>query len=142
MTSELITNNLRTMTKTIRVLIADDISQVRQGLINVLGLATRNQIPRIEVVGEAQDGNEAIQKTQMLRPDVVLMDLEMPVVDGFSATQRIKSDFPDISVIVLTIHGDQTTRQKAFHAGADIFLEKDAAIAELLQAILQCGRMP
>ena len=119
----------------IKVLIVDDVSEVRQGLATMLKLAARNFTPKIEVVGDAQNGSHAIEQAHMLHPDVVLMDLEMPVMDGYTATQHIKSTQPSISVVVLSIHSDPTSRQKAFQAGADAFIEKGAPLAELIQAI-------
>lgn len=125
--------------ETIRVLIVDDMPQVRLGLANVLKLATKNLRPHIEVAGEAQNGNEAIELAQSLHPDVVLMDLEMPVLDGYSATRFIKSTNPSILVIILSIHNDLTARQNATQAGADAFIEKGAPIGELIQAIQRFG---
>jgi DNA-binding NarL/FixJ family response regulator len=119
----------------IRVLIVDDVPQVRQELATMLRLATRNTRPKIEVIGEAQDGNEAIALSERLCPDVVLMDLEMPVLDGYSATRFIKSMNPSILVIILTIHNEPMARQDAALARADAFFEKGAPISELLQAI-------
>src|SRR4030042_1514979 len=98
----------------IKVLIVDDVPQVRQGLATMLKLAARNFTPKIEVVGDAQNGSHAIEQAYMLHPDVVLMDLEMPVMDGYTATQHIKSTHPSISVVVLSIHSDSTSRHKAF----------------------------
>lgn len=119
----------------IRVLIVDDLPQVRHGLATVLELASKAYKPKIAIIGEAQNGREAIQQAQILHPDVVLMDLEMPVLDGFSATQCIKSMNPSILIVALTIHSDPTTRQKAAQAGADAFIEKGAPLDELLHAI-------
>ncbi len=122
----------------IRILIVDDLPQVRLGLATMLKLATKNLQHKIEVIGEAQNGIEAIEQARMFHPDVVLMDLEMPVLNGFSATRAIKSMSPSISVIILTIYGDPATRQNAEQAGADAFIEKDAPINQLLQAIQNC----
>jgi len=119
----------------IRVLIVDDLPQVRHGLATVLELAGKAYKPKIDIVGEAQNGREAIQQAQILHPDVVLMDLEMPVLDGFWATQYIKATNPSILIVALTIHSDLATRQKAAQAGADAFIEKGAPLEELLQAI-------
>ena len=121
--------------ESIRVLIVDDMPQVRHGLATVLKLAGKATNPKIDIIGEAQTGSEAIQNAQMLHPDVILMDLEMPVLDGFSATQFIKSTQPSISIVVLSIHSDPTSRLKAIQAGADAFVEKGAPLDELLQAI-------
>ena len=119
----------------IRVLIVDDLPQVRQGLAIALKLAGKAYKPKIDIIGEAQDGNEAIEQASILHPDVVLMDLEMPVLDGFTATQRIKSTNPSILIVALTIHSDLASRQKAVQNGADAFIEKGAPLEELLQAI-------
>jgi DNA-binding NarL/FixJ family response regulator len=116
----------------VRVLVVDDVSRVRRDLRDLLTLTDG-----IEVVGEASDGHEAIQQTQMLHPDVVLMDLEMPVLDGYSATRQIKADYPAARVIALSIHDYDAARQKAFQAGVDDFVEKGAPPAALLRAIKQ-----
>lgn len=121
--------------KSIQVLIVDDLPQVRQGLATVLELASRAAKPKIDIVGEAQNGSEAIEQAQSLHPDVILMDLEMPVLDGYAATRSIKLINPSILVVALTIHSDPTSRQKAAQAGADAFVEKGAPLKELLQAI-------
>jgi DNA-binding NarL/FixJ family response regulator len=114
----------------IKVLIVDDVSRVRQDLSTFLTLAGN-----IEIIGEADQGEKAIQQTVTLQPDVVLMDLEMPVLDGLEATRRIKTVLPDCRVIVLTIHGDKATQNQALSAGADYFLEKGVPLNMLLDAI-------
>jgi len=121
--------------KSIRVLVVDDVPQVRQGLMTMLKLATKNLAPSIEVIGEAQNGYDAIQLSQTLHPDAILMDLEMPVLDGYAATQSIKSKDPSIFIIILTIHDDLYSRQKASQAGADVFIEKSAPLDELIRVI-------
>jgi DNA-binding NarL/FixJ family response regulator len=126
--------------KNIRVLIVDDIYRVRQELATVLELAARLSQPGVQVVGEAQDGISAIELVDMLQPDVVLMDLEMPGMDGYLATRTIKSSNPSIKVIIFTIHGEGNERQKASEAGADAFLEKGTPIRDLLQIIQDMGR--
>lgn len=128
----------------IRILIVDDLPQVRQGLATVLELASRKIGLGIEIVGEAQNGLEAIERAQLLHPDVILMDLEMPEMDGWVATQRIKSSHPSIFIIALTIHGALAARKKADHAGVDAFIEKGAPTEELIQAIRRSerSRMP
>ena len=119
----------------IRILIVDDLPEVRHGLATILKMAAKKASPSIEVVGEAQDGHEAVRKAQLLHPDVVLMDLEMPELDGWAATQSLKSTNPSIFVVALTIHGNPAARQKADQVGADAFVEKGAPLAELVQAI-------
>ena len=128
------------MQESIRVLIADDVQQVRHGLATMLKLASKNLTLKIEVIGEAQNGREAVDQSQTLHPDVVLMDLQMPVLDGFTATQSIKSTNPSILIVALTIHSDLASRQKAVQAGADAFVEKGAPLEELLQAIQRNSR--
>ncbi len=119
----------------IRVLIVDDMAQVRHDLRTVLPLAGQAASLQIEVVGEAGNGQEAIQQTLALQPDVVLMDLEMPVMGGYEATRQIKTHSPGCRVIALTIHGDETVQQKASQAGVDDFVVKGAPINSLIQAM-------
>jgi DNA-binding NarL/FixJ family response regulator len=92
------------------------------------------------VIGEAQNGREAITQAHLLHPDVILMDLEMPVLDGFTATKSIKSMHPSILIIALSIHSDLASRQKAIQSGADVFIEKGAPLQEIFQAIQRSGR--
>ena len=113
-----------------RVLIVDDSPQVRRELRTLLPLAGD-----IEIVGEAADGWEAIRLAEALQPEVVLMDLEMPVLDGYEATRQIKAGFPSCRVVALTVHGYETARQKAMQAGVDLFMVKGAALESLVEAI-------
>lgn len=122
--------------KSIRVLIVDDLPQVRLGLSSVLLLAATRVQPVIEVVGEAQNGCEAVWQVQTIRPDVVLMDLEMPIMDGYEATRRIKAEQPDTRVIILSIHAGLEEEARARAAGADDFIVKGASYQILLNAIL------
>jgi DNA-binding NarL/FixJ family response regulator len=118
-----------------RVLIVDDSPQVRQELRTLLPLAGD-----IEIVGEAADGQEALRLTQALQPDVVLMDLEMPVLDGYEATRQIKAGSPSCRVVALTVHGYEAARQKASQSGVDVFLVKGGSVETLVQAISNRGR--
>jgi DNA-binding NarL/FixJ family response regulator len=113
-----------------RVLIVDDSAQVRQELRTLLPLAGD-----IEIVGEAADGLEAIRLAQALQPDVVLMDLEMPVLDGYWAARQIKACCPACRVVALTVHGYEAARQKASQSGVDLFLVKGVSVETLVQAI-------
>jgi DNA-binding NarL/FixJ family response regulator len=115
-----------------RVLIVDDSPQVRQELRTLLPLAGD-----IEIVGEAADGREAIRLAQALQPDVVLMDLEMPVLDGYEATRQIKASSPSCRVVALTVYGDPLSRNQAAEAGADVFLVKGVSVETLVQAICE-----
>jgi DNA-binding NarL/FixJ family response regulator len=119
------------MTMQTRVLIADDRPRSRSGLRAVLALR-----PEIEIVGEAADGQEALRLVEEHRPDVVLMDARMPVLDGVVATRLIKEEWPEVRVVVLTI--DASCRADALAAGADVFLVKGCTAQELLEAILDC----
>jgi DNA-binding NarL/FixJ family response regulator len=120
---------------TVRVLIVDDVAQVRQSLRTVLSLTAD-----IEVVGEAVDGREAVQQVEALHPDVVLMDLEMPEMDGYTATLQIKARWPCCQVVALSVHSYGEARQKARQSGVDEFIEKGASLKEILQAITKGSR--
>ncbi len=126
----------------IRVLIVDDTLRVRRELVTILKLAAQASPQKIEVVGEAQDGLEAIQQAETLHPDVVIMDLEMPGMDGYTATQFIKSAHPSIQIIVLSIHSEDSSRLKAAQVGADTFIEKGTPIGEVLLSIQRLGGRP
>ncbi len=119
-----------------RVLIVDDIAQIRHELRTLFDLSGR-----IQVIGEAADGAEAVRLAAQLRPDVVLMDLEMPVLDGYAATRQIKRDCPCCRVIALSIHEEARAREQAQEAGVDTFVPKGGALTDLLDAIL-AGTIP
>jgi DNA-binding NarL/FixJ family response regulator len=124
--------------KAIRVLIVDDVTQVRQDLHTVLTLAGGSyEENQIEIVGEAANGLEAIRQADALQPDVVLMDLEMPVLDGYQAARQIKSLCQTCRVIALSIHDYQSARQEAFQAGMDGFIVKGAPVETLVRAIFE-----
>jgi len=112
------------------VLIVDDSPQVRQELRTLLTL-----VGDIEIVGEAADGLEAIRAAQVLQPEVILMDLEMPVMDGYQAAQQIKALYPNCRVVALTVYGDPASRNRAAQAGMDMFLVKGVPLESLVQAI-------
>jgi NarL family two-component system response regulator LiaR len=123
------------MTQTIRVLIADDHDIVRKGLRALL--ATE---PDIEVVGEAEDGKEAISSAEALQPDVILMDLVMPEVDGIEAIRQITTARPEARILVLTSFSTDDTVFPAIKAGALGYLLKDTGPQELVQAIHEVYR--
>jgi DNA-binding NarL/FixJ family response regulator len=114
----------------IRVLIADDHTILREGI----RLLLRSQ-PDIDVVGEASDGRDAYFKVEELRPDVVLMDIGMPVLNGLDATQQIRRTFPDTKVLILTQHDNDEYVYRILQAGASGYVLKRAAGAELVSAI-------
>ena len=114
----------------IRILIADDHSVVRQGLRMFLGLD-----PELEVIGEARDGAEALLRAHELHPDVVLIDLLMPVMDGIAAIGAIRRELPDIEVIALTSVLDDSSVIGAVRAGAIGYLLKDTEADDLRRAI-------
>jgi DNA-binding NarL/FixJ family response regulator len=114
----------------IRVLAVDDQRVVREGLAMLLGL-----LPDVEVVGTAADGEQALALAGELRPDVILMDLRMPRVDGVEATRRLRASYPEIKVVVLTTYADDRSVIDALRAGALGYLTKDAGADEIRQAL-------
>ena len=114
----------------IRVLVADDQRTVRDGLTMLVGL-----IDGVEVVGAACDGVEAVELAQTERPNVVLMDLRMPRMEGAEATRHIRAELPDTQVLVLTTYADDESLFPALQAGARGYLTKDASAEEIEQAI-------
>ncbi len=118
----------------VHVLIVDDSPKVRQELSLLLELTGE-----VKVTGEASNGVQAIHQCEALRPEVVVMDLEMPVMDGYTATRQIKAGFPGCRVIGLTIYGGEAERQQALSAGMVEILIKGAPLEILLQAI-RAGR--
>lgn len=114
----------------IRLLIADDHGVVRQGLKMYLGID-----PELTIIGEAQNGIEAVRMAQELRPDVVLMDLLMPVMDGIRATEAIRREFPDIEVVALTSVLEDSLIVEAVRAGAIGYMLKDTNAQDLIRSI-------
>ncbi|MFH1853460.1 MAG: response regulator transcription factor [Candidatus Neomarinimicrobiota bacterium] len=113
------------------ILIVDDHTILREGLAL---LFTKH--PHLDVVGEAANGKEAISRCKELVPDIVLMDLDMPILNGIEATRIISKDFPNTKVIVLSMHPDHEYVQAALKAGAKGFLVKETAAGEMIQAIM------
>jgi DNA-binding NarL/FixJ family response regulator len=122
-------------TTSLRVLIVDDIAEVRQDLRTALQLEGIHAGTPIEIVGEAANGEEAVQQTLVLQPEVVLMDLGMPILDGFAATQQIKKNNPSCRVVALTVHDYEAARQRAIQSGVDGFVVKGASVETLVQVI-------
>src|SRR3712207_2213015 len=119
-----------TGTRTARVLIADDHDLVRDGYQRML-----DREPDLEVVGEASNGREAVELCQELLPDLVLMDVRMPEMDGIEATRKIKSELPTISVLVVTTYDNPDYLFEAVEAGAAGYVLKDAPRRQLLDAV-------
>ncbi len=123
------------MADKIRILLVDDHAILRAGLRVLLG-----DEPGIEVVGEASDGREAVAKAERLSPDVALMDISMPVMDGLEATCRIHQSCPEVKVLVLTIHDNEEYLFQVLEAGASGYLVKKSADTELISAICTVHR--
>lgn len=116
--------------KGIGVLLVDDRPTVRRGLRMWLEIE-----PEVSVVGEAADGEEAVSLAEKLRPDVVLMDVKMPGVDGIEATRKLQAVDPCIAVVILSLYDDTDTRARARNAGAAAFVAKHRMRPELLVTI-------
>ncbi|MEV4353696.1 response regulator transcription factor [Nonomuraea sp. NPDC049625] len=113
-----------------KVLVVDDQQLMREGLVALLDL-----VDDVDVVGDAGDGEQALRLVAELRPDVVLMDLRMPVMDGVEATRRIARTHPEVAVVVLTTYDDDRSVDSALLAGACGYLTKDAGRAEIAAAL-------
>ena len=114
------------------ILIVDDDERVRETLARIL-----EKDQEFMVVGEAGDGSEALELARTLSPDLILMDLAMPRVNGLEATQRIKAERPETKVIIITRYQEDAYRQAAAQSGADAFLPKGTRVPELLTTIRQ-----
>jgi DNA-binding NarL/FixJ family response regulator len=117
-----------------RVLIAEDHNLLRQGLRSLIAT-----LPDFEVVGEARDGKEAIHQAQALKPDLILMDLSMPGMNGMEAASQIKRRMPTIKIIALTAFKTDEYVREALRAGADGYVLKDASYDELVMALRRVG---
>jgi DNA-binding NarL/FixJ family response regulator len=116
-----------------RVLLADDHQLLRQAIRRALEDAG------MTVVAEAGDGGEAVRLAGELHPDVVVMDVSMPVLDGVEATRRIHDDHPELPIVIITMHGDEALRRDAVNAGAAGFLTKDVSMQEVVATITQAA---
>ncbi len=114
----------------LRILIVEDHGIVREGIRSLL-----EGQPDIEVVGEAAEGEEAVEKAVQLQPELVLMDIAMPGMNGIEATRRIKKELPEVAVLILTMHDDEEFFFPVLRAGASGYILKDADSQELLYAI-------
>ena len=118
------------MTKSITVLLADDHQIVREGFRSLL-----EHEPDIRVVGQAENGRQAVQLTRKLRPEVVVMDIAMPLLNGLEATRQIRKEVPDTKVLILSAHSDDAYREQAVVLGAAGFLLKQTSSHHLARAI-------
>jgi len=116
--------------KKIRVLLADDHQLFREGLANTL-----NAQPDFEVIGEASDGLEIVVKARELKPDLILMDIGMPGCDGLEATQRIKTELPEVTIVVLTVRDEDEKLFEAVKSGAQGYLLKSIQSKDLLELL-------
>lgn len=123
------------MSRVIRVLVADDHVVFREGLVALI-----STLDHVEVVAEADDGEHAVRLAHVHAPDVVLMDLSMPHLDGVAATRRLRAELPAVKVVVLTTFGDDASILDAIAAGALGYLLKDTGVAELRTAIELAAR--
>jgi DNA-binding NarL/FixJ family response regulator len=114
-----------------RIVICDDQATFRELLSTVLGLE-----PGVEVVGEARDGREAIEVAGALRPDVLVLDLAMPELDGIEALPHIRSASPSTRVVIVTGFGSESVKQRALAAGASLFVEKGTDVDVLVRQIV------
>ncbi|MBP9902490.1 MAG: response regulator transcription factor [Verrucomicrobiota bacterium] len=121
--------------KPIRVILADDHTLVRAGIRALL-----EKLPKVEVVGEAGDGRAVLELVRLHRPDVVLLDITMPGLNGLEAAARLAKEFPDLRVIILSMHNNEEYYWRALKAGAAGYLLKKAATAELATALQQVMR--
>ena len=119
----------------VRVLVVDDQALFREALATLLGAR-----PEVEVVGEAGDGHQALERAAALQPDVVLMDLHMPMLDGIAATRRLKVEQPGVRVLALTTFDDDEDVFAALRAGALGYLLKDVSADRLVEAVLSAAR--
>lgn len=118
------------MSRPIRVLLADDHVLIRAGLRMVVDAQ-----PDLTVVGEAGDGREALAMAESLKPDVVVMDIGMPTLNGIEAAHQVREKLPDIQIVMLSMHADEGYILRALKAGAKAYLLKDSAEADLARAI-------
>lgn len=118
----------------LRIVIVDDHAILREGLATILGRA-----PDLEVIGQAGDGPGALEAFRRLRPDVMLMDVGLPGINGIDVTRTVCQEFPDARIIVLTVHDGDEYVYRALRAGARAYLLKDAAGEEVIEAVRQVG---
>lgn len=125
-------SNMTSKTSKIRILIADDVSTTRENIVKLMEFQ-----PEFEPVGQAGTGEEAIVQAKKLRPDIILMDINMPGMDGIAATEQISIDVPEAAIIIMSVQGEQEYLRRAMVAGAKNYLIKPFTGDELVNAVLQ-----
>lgn len=114
----------------IKIILADDHCLVRTGLRRLL-----DDVDNLTVVGEAENGNDAILQVKELSPDVAILDINMPELDGIKTTEILRRDYPDLKIIIVSMHSDELFPQRLIKAGANAYLTKDTSIKEITYAI-------
>lgn len=114
----------------VKIFLADDHKIIREGLYNLL-----KKQPDFEIIGEAEDGHATVKKIKVLKPDIVIMDIAMPGLNGIEATRQIKTEQPEVKVIALSMHAEKRFVAEMLNAGASGYLLKTSAFEELVQAI-------
>jgi DNA-binding NarL/FixJ family response regulator len=123
--------------QTIKVLVVDDVQPLAEAFADALG-----QHPGIEVIGWAPDGSEAIRLSRQFNPDIVLMDIRMPVMDGIKATRVLTDDVPDVKVLIMSAYEDDSLIDEAMEAGAVGYLVKGTLVADTVIAIKDAFARP
>jgi len=118
------------MSDHIRILVADDSDVTRNAIIKIT-----NMVDNFEVIGEARNGEEAIKKTKKLKPDIVLMDINMPIINGLKATEEISKEFPNVIVIIMSVQGGTEYLKKAMFSGAKEYIFKPFSMEELIDTV-------
>jgi len=131
MMKEYISSQANSEPRPVRILLVDDAARVRHELRQLLELSGE-----VQVVGEAGNGQEAVRLIAELTPDVIVMDLEMPILDGYEATRQIKTIWPALRVVILSVHAGAAEEARIREARADCFIVKGASYQVLLNAIL------
>jgi DNA-binding NarL/FixJ family response regulator len=116
--------------RTLRVLIADDIASIRKSVRSIL-----EEDPRLEVCGEAENGAQAIKQAEQLKPDVVILNITMPVLNGYEAAREIRAKMPEAAIVILSSHADRCFIAQAKQAGANAYVTKSQAADKLLSAV-------
>jgi DNA-binding NarL/FixJ family response regulator len=124
-----------TTARPLRIVVADDQASVREGLVLMLGL-----LADIEVVGSAGNGQEALDLVEQHRPDAILLDLHMPVLDGIDTARQLTAQHPEVAIVILTTYSDDTSVLAALQAGARSYLTKDADRTDIARALHSASR--